>query len=94
MYMPLTNNPEETFNLSIYDIVYRFKQLWNQYGFWTLDISDNDGNILVYGVKIITREYILQQFPHIPFDLLGVDDLDPTRYTLESFKLGISEKYV
>lgn len=92
MYLPLTNNPEETFNVSIFDIVYSFRQLWNTLGFWILDINDNDGNKLVYGIKIITGEFLLRQYPGIPFDLKSIQSLDPTRNNLNEFLLEVTEK--
>ena len=94
MIIPLTNNPEESFNISIFDIVYRFRQLWNEYGFWTLDINDNDGNVLIYGVKIIAGNKLLNQYPHIPFDLINNSEDDPTRNNLNEFQLEVVEKDV
>ena len=94
MYLPLTNNPEENFNISIFNIIYIFRQLWNEIGFWTLDIKDVDGNSLVYGVKIITQEYLLQQYPQIPFDLKSENNNDPGRQDLESFLLEVINKNV
>lgn len=92
MYLPLTNNPEETFNASVDNLVYSFKQLWNTIGFWTLDITDPDGVVLVYGVKIVTKERILQQYADIPFDLLSANDEDPSRHTLDEFLLEVVDK--
>lgn len=94
MYLPLTNNPEENFNVSISDVIYIFRQLWNEIGFWTLDIKDADGNILVYGIKIITQEYLLRQYPQIPFDLKSENETDPGRQNLESFLLEVNNKNV
>lgn len=94
MYLPLTTNPEETFSISIFDIVYNFKQLRNTLGFWTLDILDADGNVLVYGVRIVTQEYLLKQYPSIPFDLYSATETDPSRTNLDEFKLEIVDKDV
>ena len=94
MYLPLTNNPEENFNVSIFGIIYIFRQLWNETGFWTLDIKDADGNVLVYGVKLITKEYVLRQYPQIPFDLKSENETDPGRLDLESFLLEVTDKNV
>jgi len=94
MYLPLTNNPEESFSISINEVLYNFRQLWNTYGFWTLDISDADGNVLVYGVKIITKEFILRQYPQIRFDLRSLNDNDPDRDNLSEFKLEVIDKDV
>jgi len=92
IYLPLTDKPEETFNISIFEIIYTMKQLWNTLGFWTIDIQDSDGNALVYGVKIVTQTRLLQQYPSIPFDLLSTDTFDPTRSTLNSFLLEVVER--
>ena len=92
MILPLTNNPEETFNISIFDIIYNFRQLWNEYSFWTLDLKDADGNILVYGVKIVAGEFLLQQYPDIPFDLKNDTAIDPNRNNLDEFQLEIIDK--
>ena len=94
MYLPLTNNPEENFNVSIFDIVYIFRQLWNEIGFWTLDIKDADGNILVYGIKLITKENLTWQYPQVPFDLRSENETDPGRLNLESFLLEVTNKNV
>lgn len=92
MFLPLTNNPEESFNISIDDLIYTFRQLWNEYGFWTIDVSNADGVILVYGVKIITKELILKQYSQIPFDLISDNEFDPARLTLDSFLLDVVDK--
>jgi len=94
MDFPLTNNPEENFRVSILDIIYNFRQLWSEYGYWTLDIKGADGNILVYGVKLITQEFLLQQYVQIPFDLKSSNEFDPTRNNLDAFVLGVIEKDV
>lgn len=90
MYLPLTNNPEEKFNISIFSNIYIMRQLWNIEGFWTLSIQDADGNDLVLGVKLVTKEYLLQQYPHIPFDLYSNNTTDPTRSNLSSFLLQVT----
>jgi len=92
MILPLTNNPSESFNFNINDVVYKFKQKWNTLGFWTLDILDTDGNPLVYAVKIVTRENLLNMYPNIPFDLRSKRDNDPTRDNLAEFELQILAK--
>jgi hypothetical protein len=88
----LTTNPEENFSVSIFDLLYNFRQLWNTKGFWTLDIKDADGNILVLGVKLVTQLNLLNLYPQVPFDLYSSNDNDPTRNDLNSFLLQIIEK--
>ena len=95
MILPLTNNPEEDFRVPLFDIIYNFRQLWNSnYSFWTLDIRDNDGNVLVYGVKLVTRHPILEQYPQIPFELESSSDTDPGRYDASTFNLEVTSKDV
>ena len=89
MYLPLTNNPEEKFSVSINDTLYNFRQLWSEYGFWALDISLADGTILISGVKLVVQEDILGQYPNIPFGLLSSDDTDPERDNLEEFEFEV-----
>ena len=92
--LPFTINPEETFSLSINDTLYNFRQLWNTYGFWTLDIADSTGASLAYGVKIVTGIKLLQQYPKIPFELESVAVSDPTRNDLDEFILEVTLKDV
>lgn len=94
MFLPLTNNPEETFTIKILDTVYNLRQLWNTVGFWTLDIKDVDGIVIIAGVKIITQDFILKQFPDIPFDLYSDNQIDPGREDLSTFLLEVIEKDV
>lgn len=94
MYLPLTNNPEESFNISIFETIYLCRQLWNENGFWTLDIKDANGNILVCGVKLVAQEYLLSQYPQLDFDLISTVDLDPDRNNLNIFNLGVIDKDV
>lgn len=94
MYLPLTNNPEESFSISIFGTIYLCRQLWNENGFWTLDIKDASGNILVCGVKLVAQEYLLSQYPQLDFDLISTADLDPDRNNLNIFNLGVVDKDV
>lgn len=94
MYLPLTNSPEEKFNISIFEVVYICRQLWNENGFWTLDIKDADGNVLIYGMKLITQEYLLRQYPQLDFDLISAVDSDPGRDNLDNFNLEVMAKDV
>lgn len=94
MYLPLINNPEETFNISIFNTIYIFRQLWNENGFWTIDIKDANSNIIVSGIKLITQEFLLHQYPQITFDLISSVAADPGRYDLSFFQLEITDKNV
>jgi Domain of unknown function (DUF6983) len=92
MILPLTNNPSESFSFNIDGVIYKFRQRWNTYGFWTIDISDVDGIAFVHGVKLVTRENILDMHPSIPFDLRSERISDPSRNNLNEFELQIIEK--
>jgi len=92
MTLPLTNNPSETFSFNIKDEIYKFKQKWSTLGYWTIDILNIDGDPFVYGVKLITRENILDMHPAISFDLRSERPNNPTRNNLDQFELLVLEK--
>lgn len=92
MKIPFTDNPSETFSISMFGILYQMHQLWNTVGFWTLDIADADGNPLASGVKLVARTKLLRQYVHIPFELGSITELDPTRNNLSEFVLEVSLK--
>ena len=92
MILPLTSNPSETFSFNINDTIYKFKQMWNTQGFWTLDILDINDNAFINGVKIVTKTNLLSMHPGIPFDLRSERDVDPTRNNLNEFELIVIEK--
>ena len=94
MILPLTNNPEETFSVTILGVVYNMRQLWNTLGFWTLDILNEDGAALMYGIKLVTKTYLLSQNACVPFNLRSEADNDPGRADLEQFNLVITDKDV
>lgn len=85
----LSNNSEESFSFAVNDVIYKFRQLWNENGFWTLDIFDENEEALIYGVKLVAGFDLLSRFPHIPFSLTIPGDVDPERYTLSDSKLVI-----
>lgn len=92
MPFPLTNSPEEKFNVSISGIVYNFRQLWNENGFWTLDILTSDDVAIALGVKIVAGIPLLQQYPQLPFEFTNTGTIDPTRNTLDEFVLEVTDK--
>ena len=92
MILPLSNNPSETFSFNINDSVFKFRQMWNTQGFWTLDIADINNVSFVNGVKIVTKENLLAMHPSVSFDLRSNRDNDPTRDNLNEFELEILEK--
>lgn len=90
--LPVTSNAEESFNIVILDVIYSMRQLWNTFGFWTLDIMDEDGNAIVYGVKLVAGINLLYQYPHIPFDLYIDQANEPTRNNITDIQIEIYEK--
>ena len=92
MILPLTNSPSESFTFKVNENIYKFKSKWNTQGFWTLDIFDIDGNVLVYAVKIVANENLLNAFTNIPFDLISEKEYDPARHDLDKFDLQIIER--
>lgn len=92
MILPLSNNPSETFSFIIDGQVYKFKQVWNTSGFWTLSIADINEDTLVDGIVLVTQTNLLNMHPSISFDLRSERDNDPTRNNLDQFELQILEK--
>lgn len=87
-----SNSPEDTFNTIILDNVYTFKTQRNTLGFWSLGIFDEDGNPLVYSVKIVAGSFIMKQYPQVPFDIYVPGDVDPTRSNLNEFLMQVWTK--
>ena len=94
MQLPFTNNPEESFSITIFGVVYNMRQLWNTLGFWTLDIADSSGATLVAGIKLMAGINITKQYPGIRFNLQSSDIADPTRYNLDSSAFEVTNKDV
>lgn len=93
--LPLTLNPEETFQIVIFENLYNLRQLWNTRGFWTLDINDQDNEPMVLGVKLVSGIFLLKQYPNVRFDLKSDNLLaNPTRSDLDTFVFEITNKDV
>lgn len=90
--LPLTNNAEESFSITIFGTAYNLRQLWNTLGFWTIDVLDENGAAIILGVKIVTKTNILAQYPEVPFDLRSESAADPVRDGLDEFNLVVTEK--
>lgn len=94
--LPLTLNPEESFQIVIFEKLYNINQLWNTFGnYWSLNIYDQDNNPLVLGIKLVTGITLLKQYPKIRFDIKSDSLLvDPTRFDLDTFIFNIINKDV
>lgn len=88
----LKDSPEDNFNLTVDEILYVFKSRWNNNGFWTLDIYDQNKNIIVAGIKLVAGINLCDQYPEINFNILIDTDDDPTRDDLELFPLQFYTK--
>ena len=93
--LPLTLNPEESFQIVIFENLYNMRQLWNNSGFWTLDINDQDNAPMALGVKLVTGITLLKQYPNIRFDMKSDSLLaDPSRDDLDTFIFNVTNKDV
>jgi len=93
--LPLTLNPEESFQIVIFGNLYNMKQLWNTLGFWTLDINDENDLPLSLGVKLVAGIFLLKQYPNIRFDIKSESLLaDPGRDDLTDFTFEVTNKDV
>lgn len=93
--LPLTLNPEETFQIVIFNNLYNMRQAWNNNGYWTLDIRDESNQSMALGVKLVTGITLLKQYPNIRFDIKSDSLLaDPTRFDLDTFVFNITNKDV
>ena len=96
MALPLTLNPEESFQIVIFETLYNMRQLWNTAGeFWTLDILNADNEALALGVKLVSGVPLLSQYSQIGFELESADlSADPDRDDLDNFVFEITNKDV
>ena len=93
--LKLNSSPEEAIKVVIDEVVYDFRQLWNTLGFWTIDILTDDNTVpLVYGVKLVSGSFLLQQYVDIPFDIKIDSEVDPTRSNIENYILEIYSKWI
>ena len=91
-YLPVTNNADETYNITILNTTYILRQLYNTIGFWTISIADNNNNSIVDGVKVCTGVNMLEQYPQLLFDLYIIDNIIPTRDNFKDLFIGVYEK--
>lgn len=90
--LPLSSNPEDIYTVVILEVVYQVRQLWNTLGFWTIDILDEEGSGICTGIKLVSKSYLMQQYPSIPFDLYINHAVEPDRDNIEDIVCGVYEK--
>ena len=78
----LTEDVEETFTTVILGKVWTIRKVWNTIGFWTLDIKSSDSSVIVTGIKLVSKAYLLSQYPEFTFDIYIDAEEDPGRETL------------
>lgn len=89
---PFSDNPEDTFNIVILDVIYTFKTQRNTLGFWTLSLYNQDGDAIVLGVKIVAGSFILEPYPSLLFDIYVPGEIDPDRDNLSDYQMEVWEK--
>lgn len=93
--LKLSSSPEEDITIVVNEVVYNIRQLWNTLGFWTVDIlTDDNTTPLVYGIKLVSGSYLLQQYVDILFDVKIDSEIDPTRLNIEDYVLEIYSKWI
>ena len=88
----LRESPEDNFSMTVDDVFYNFRQLWNTNGFWTIDIFDSDNVIIISGIRLVAGIYLLNQYPALRFNILIDTDTDPTYENLELYPLKFYTK--
>lgn len=78
--IPTQSLPAYSFEIALEGATYRFKFLWNsRHEYWTMDIRDRQGNILIAGIKLIINYEILFRYRRdtvpkgaiVPVDVTG-----------------------
>jgi len=71
----LANIPAQTFDISLDGISYNMTAKWNSRSeFWTLDILDEDDNVIILGLCLKLGTFLLKQFNLNIGELIVVDD--------------------
>lgn len=78
--IPLQNLPAYSFEIALEGATYRLAFIWNsRHDFWTMDIKDRQGTILIGGMKLVLNYEILFRYRRgnvppgaiIPVDVTG-----------------------
>ena len=65
--IPLTAEPQK-FSISLSGVVYQINLYWNVPNqIWTVDISDNLGNLIVAGIPLVANSDLLAQYQYLNF---------------------------
>jgi hypothetical protein len=77
--IPLIAAPQ-TLSITLSGIIYQLRVLWNvKAGLWMLDISDNNSDLIVGGIPLVTGADLLEQYAYLEFggQLIVQTDNDP-----------------
>lgn len=88
----LRNSAEDTFSLTIDEILYVFRQVWNTNGFWILDVFDQNRVVIISGIRLVAGINLCDQYPEIRFNMLIDTDTDPTRDNLDLYPIEFYTK--
>lgn len=74
--VPVTESPNQETYLTFDGVSYTVFLNWNILGFWTISISDVDGNRLLSGIKVVLQIDFFKDHPDLglpPGSLYAVD---------------------
>ena len=61
--IPLTNQTHQVFSVDLEGQIYRLTVEWNErLQLWSMNISDNDGIVLIYGIALVKGTEILEPY--------------------------------
>ncbi len=91
--IPLGNEPEQKFSVTINEIIWDFRVLYNlRYGVWTLDISKG-GEDIVLGITMLSGINIIDQYRSIlDIDNMWMVNLDDNNEEATVDNLGVVAK--
>jgi hypothetical protein len=74
--IPITEAPDQSFNITMGGTLYGVRLTWNILGYWTVSILDINKNNLLSGIKIVLEVDLFKDHPDIglpPGSLYAVD---------------------
>ena len=93
--IPIKDDPNHDFNIELESKLYNFAFNYNdEFNYWAMNISDDAGNILLAGYKLVANFYILKPFNNVAlpkgelFVEVAARNLDITRNV---FKDGLAK---
>lgn len=83
--IPLTPD-NQYFQVSLGGVNYSLRIVWRDVAGWIMDVSDNAGNAILFGVPLVTGVDLLEQYPELgmPGALVVVTDNEAPEYPTET----------